>query len=713
MARTINMTVESGQLPGRSSASPEPPNFSVAPTPFINFQPSEAAGSGLLALNQRQMQIGMAELGRLQEGLNRTLFNNAIITATENTVNASEEWIKQNPTGKGYAKYLTNFWTDQIRESSKNAPNREIAEMINFHGEVTLKNMIVSSIDKEKELITDYQLGMYEENTHTLLGQVLKIPENFPSLELQYNQQIEAMKEILMPRKFAHLKIKALDDLGKTYGIALVEKNPYAALNVIQNGGIKNISVATTTFLTSHARHAITAQEALHQRQDKLKQHTEAMTSFLKELELSNRTEIGSAALPDYDVAEISSGQKQNLQQLYGEINERSTKFLSTQAEILSKVRQSTPLLGYSNDEVNFAYRQMVNHQKGKNPDAEFTTFDKTTLALRMETDEQINDLTQDIRHDLEHSKNPQEVHQAARSVQLALSNNPKILGGENFAKKYEAFASFVTSQATYEGTQNKNLADIVKVGREMFFSTDSLKIKEMGEHNFRAWRRQNNDVYTKIIEGEVTRDGVLKRFFGRGTIVPETMKAELLIDTQRELHNAFLAGADDETAVKTTQAWLKRNYHPTRLNASKDSNPVLMKGAPELLYPSLKNKPFFRNTMFGVAQEIIRENMKAFGENSLVKLEENIIDAPKDGSDLVNNTLTHGKVCEAMVKIGDKYEKRQLWLEKDEYSENKYALYWLHNQNNLFTRRYLKYSNDFVKSSFSFIPPKVPKETP
>jgi hypothetical protein len=73
-----------------------------------------------------------------------------------------------------------------------------------------------------------------------------------------------------------------------------------------------------------------------------------------------------------------------------------------------------------------------------------------------------------------------------------------------------------------------------------------------------------------------------------------------------------------------------------------------------------------------------------------------------------VKTELTYNSRCFILVKVGDKYEKRQVFIEKDEYADDIYHLYWYLEKDNLYTKRYLKRSKDVLRADFVFPKPQI-----
>jgi hypothetical protein len=682
----------------RSSGSTNvaPLQFKNTSVDSIRYVPQEAPGSAAINFNNNRISSAMTDLAKLQSSLNKTLFNEAIIQATGNTNKASEDWIQNNPTGEGYSQFVTEYWQHQITDLAKKSPNQEVQEMIKLHGSAAMPDMISSSLHQEKQLRIKYLDGSIEQNKQAILSQLITNPSLESPLKLQYQQQIEAMGEVLPPADFQKYKTNAMDEFGKTYGMALIQQDPFGARSLLQKGKIEGLDAGTRLALIEHANHAVHAAEILNRQNAAIEKNMQMANGAIKTATLLAQAATGRANSASTDSSEVSDPNRKMLRNVMSSMDALKTSDLQKIHGVYDAMAHNRPLYGLSHDEVNRAYDFMISNNSGK----EFTLVEKAQIAVAMKADTRIDNLTADIANTLQYSNDPSQVINGCQAFRLLQDTNRQLLGGDSVDSKLEYFTTAILSQTLHEGANTHNLKDTIERNRRIFFEPMTKEVEEIRRHTFRQFVANSNinDIVTDLEDSH---------FWNNNVDIDSSTKITLTTDAYRVAEIAIMNGADEKTAGKIAQNWLSRNYGHTSLNDRKYKQ--LMKYAPELVYPG-HSKNVFRNEMAYEIQKIVKANMKAMGNDTEVKLEAPLYDNPsgKKYFDDINYSRNNMTI---LAKLGNEYKKVRVKIESDPMHKGLYFLYYEYDIDGLKGKKYLRNPGDILRTPFRFQFPKSGEE--
>jgi hypothetical protein len=675
------------------------PEFSSLGLKRISYVPVEAPGKAAIAFNNREIERSMEELGQLQQSLNKTLFNEAIIKATESTARASEQWIQSNPTGEGYSGFVVGFWNKQIKDLAKSSPNREVSELVKLHGESAMPDMMLSSLHQEKQLRTKYLSSSIEQNKQAILSQLISNTDLVSPLRLQYEQQLEAIRGVLSAGEYEHYRSEGMDEFGKTYGVALIQRDPRGALAQLERSSIDGIHADTRLALMEHAKHAVHAEEVRRRQSAELESNLQLANGSLKTAMLLAQAATGRGTQASTDSTEISSSNQQMIRRLMDHMDIHRTSQLKGLHDVLDTMSQNRPLYGYSHSAVNRAYDFMIS----SNP--EFTLVEKAQIAVSMQANTRIDNLTSDISNALQFSNDPQKVVNGCQAFRLLQDSNPKLIGGNGIDKRLEYFSTAVLNQTLNEGENSTNLKESIYRNRRIFFEPLTKEVEGVRRKEFNDFAKEGvNSIVANVLDYEWEHLFSEEYSSNQEKTLDKATLGTLTTDAYRISRAAMMSGTDRQTAKATAINWLKRNYGRTVLNGKHPMQ--VMKYPPELIYPE-HNKNIFVNEMAEEAQRLVLANMEEFGDDSEVKLDGNIYETTSSKKYLPDIDYSRNGM-KILVRIGSEYQKVRVKIESDPLEKGLYYLYYEFEVDGLKGRRYLRHPRDILRTPFRFKFPEV-----
>jgi hypothetical protein len=697
MVRQLNTEVESGQLGGGGSrvslAQGAPADIST-----INQGVIPAGGEAEMAYNQQLAQIGNQILSKRQDGLDRLAASDSLCAINAQMLTAGEQYLKGNPSGGGYQSFMTNKYKELSEEAIGDAPNREVATMLQLHAKVGLADTFQSSLMTEKKITTEYKVTRTEENSQVIFNNLYMNPFEVSARKLELLSTIEAIKEAA-PTEYEEYKRKKLNEFASVYASGLIKKDPYEALKLLEKEKIEDLRANDRNTLIHHAKNDIYRQEVRAERvkkaQEKISNERHAINNVKIEdaiaaEQITTEWEIHSA--------DLSPLQKEKNIKLLHDHQRQEKKNNEVESKILYNVSNNLPTTEFPEEKINKAYRNIVRQKEES--EVPMTLMDKVRLGVSLRTDKSIHDLVTDLTKAMDDGY-PQEVINASMAIRYCLDQNPKII--DKLDKKYTYMSSYVAGNVIFSGSEIKNADKVIARGRDILLKNQN-----------HAEMKNNKEFFTKYMQDQSALTN-LQNIAGR--IVGENSQylRAATIDAKRILEEVYMSGFRGSDALAMTNDQLRRIYQPTFLNFSEEhdswgyrwgliSSFNSMKYSPEFMYPEYQGTHFLKNTLFHNTQYIVSENIKSLGEHSDVKLIEPLIKKPKTRDELFNSNLTTMDFPQIYGKVNGKWEKRNVFIECEEYDQpGTYRLYWLYDEDNHLTKRWLKLSNEVFATPINF----------
>jgi hypothetical protein len=356
----------------------------------------------------------------------------------------------------------------------------------------------------------------------------------------------------------------------------------------------------------------------------------------------------------------------------------------------------------YYNDEYNSTVQAEM--QKKGRP---LSNSEKAVIVISSPNDRRLGSFESDIVASLEHG-GPSEAKDAAMAYRMVRDRGFRNVLKE-ISYKDELLASDILLQMNDSNRNSNHEAQILaRLRRDDLkdITPEEEKIYR-GRYNIYIKSLSNNSSDLVDLRPKDWKDKLLSE-----VAIDPDQRMRFEIDARRELKKAFRHGVDSgEKAKKIAYGQMSKYWGLSKLNAAGaagilNKKAYLEKEPPELKYPEYADTHFLMNQFFAVAEIFVKSD-----KTGNIRLKEALVKKPDSPEDEINKDLTIGKIPIVQVKIGNKWEDRQLWQERDFDTEDAYNIYYFLDEVNRSSKVYLKNSRSPFKARFSFNPPKIPEK--
>ena len=672
---------DGGSIPQSGAFTPAAAHISLGA--FNNYQ---NIGTGIqtkaakIQNNNVLVQQAKKILSDEYNSLARTYASNSLISINAEQMAASENYLKSNPSGNGYAAFMSQSYQQSIEREVSNAPDSMTANLISAQANITMMNGIESAVKREKSIKTDYVISQTEQNREVLLQQAYNDPYNAKSLRLQYESALLAVREFI-PDKFATYRKDAMEEFTNSMLLGLIDSNPMEALKRLKSEVIPDIQASTKQRLINYAEHRAKEFETKAEIQRRISNEAIKQNELLNYLNMKHIINSGTGSEALIDSVDVSNTQRSILRGDLVKFKETNKKRASEKDKYLEMVYSGSPILGRRNDVANEVFLDVINTisvqrvAEGLSP--KISNVEKAKIVIGFNSDNTFKSLCEDMRISITRGT-PSEAFDAATAIELINERNPNAI--KDLSSRDFAYASFVLNNSILQGATPYRLDSLHEKALDMFYKSTTDEIIKQREHRYRAFTRDPNAIKNIADQVSDSDESWFKKTHDK--YWDPINDAKLHIDAKKIAKEKFIAGMESETDVaNSTISDLNRTWGFTAINGVKH----FMKYPPEKMFPQLSASELRRQASEKI-QYLARLHHETLGKNTQIR-------PGKPGTNIIR-ALVDDKWVEVPVLV-------------DSVGEKTYSLYYLEDTDNLLTRRNLTDPSDCSIISFRFGPPR------
>jgi hypothetical protein len=694
MARTIDRTATTSSVqPEQNAALPQiDTSLNPASTAVLNLTNPVVMGLPTISQNMRSAQRSMKEIAALQTSLNYTNVGLQLADINNQKNNLSRQYLTDHPDGVGYSNYMMESYQKLLSERIDAAPNRAVQDTLKQHMMTALPALQDSTSSLELNTGRNYVKANTQVTLDSYLNQLVHAPQDAAIIKGEYAQALASAQGVLSPAEYSKYASKAWDKYGATVGELMIMQNPDSAMVAFKKGALSDVaSPSTIMHLMKTAQHQ---SDSLQKRQlrdlqiQELQGNIQNVKEGLGYKKGTTPLDVMSSSLPDDMKARIIA----NL----NEIDNLEKNKVETQQEIARKYQNEEPLDGYSSSNLNLTYRSLV-LSRSMEKEAPISSEEKAWIAVNGKFPVALHDLERDLSIDLDRGS-ATDALSAANAMELINKSGKQTLI-DNLPIKYQLMAAEIRENGIYAGSEPKRMKALVADIRDKYSKVNSEQIKFNNEAF--AQEFHHNEIYGQI-------DSSLKPTLGGFGIYMETpsnIQSQLTLDAAQELRKAYRISGNRKNSVEVMNDALLKNWGTTEVAPAGTfiGSKMVMKYPPEKMYPAYVGTPYLKNGFYKAVEIIVRENERAFKEDSPVRLKKPLLRQYSSEEDWKKNdyTTTSSPIIEA--NVDGVWEERDVHIEGDLYDKTRYHAYWLYKKGNDLTKRYLKTSKETFASSIGF----------
>ena len=148
---------------------------------------------------------------------------------------ASDDFLKENQTGRGYTEFATGKYKELGDAALTNASNAKVKERLQQMFTVRRANIANSAFQKEKEMYTGYAMSQTELQLTRTLNEVADNPDQALSLQAKMEQQLQPMKNILAAQEYDKYRRDMMQQFVYYQGMGIIKKRPFEAEGLLQS----------------------------------------------------------------------------------------------------------------------------------------------------------------------------------------------------------------------------------------------------------------------------------------------------------------------------------------------------------------------------------------------------------------------------------------------------------------------------------------------
>lgn len=148
---------------------------------------------------------------------------------------ASEEFLRDNQTGKGYTEFATGKYKELGDEAVVNGSNAGVKDRLRGIFALRRASIANSAFQKEKEMYTGYAMSQTEMQLTRTLNEVATNPDQAISLQAKLEQQLQPMKNILAAQEYDKYRRDMMQQFVYFQGMGIIKKRPFEAEGLLQS----------------------------------------------------------------------------------------------------------------------------------------------------------------------------------------------------------------------------------------------------------------------------------------------------------------------------------------------------------------------------------------------------------------------------------------------------------------------------------------------
>jgi hypothetical protein len=651
------------------------------------------------------------------DSLMRVNATNALIDINAKQLVASDEFLKKNPSGDGYAKAMAQSYQQSIENAVSNAPDQRTARLISAQAKVTMLDGVETAMKREKHIKSEYVIANTEKNRQILLQQVMNDPHNANAIKLQYESALLATREFI-PDKFASYQQQAMEEFSHAAIVGLIESNPGGALKKLQKETVPGLDVKDKLQLMHYAEHKVKEGEEKAKRAQHIAEQAKEDAQILTSWQLKNLIASGTGSEAMIDAADLTPLQKLKLKHELIIANKANEEKVTAVDKFIGKVAKGEAIIGEEDDVANQAYLRMVDNAseeaKAAGESPKLSCIEKAQIALNMNSDNNVKSLCSDLRNAIQHGSS-EDGMDAAMAIKMVQEQNPDIID-KYIDSRDKAYASYMTNNGFLQEKYPDKLKAKHQKALEMLYKNPTKAILEEREHRYKEFLVVNQNHVDHI--DRIVRNVIPSSFLGgisKDNWDPVNI-SRISVDAKEIAREKIMLGMDNPTDVEdAVEAELKTMWGTTRINAKKTGSDLLkrfsdvagvnpdvslvavklgtgwdeesfMKYPPELMYPQLSIQELHKQAN-NIIQKAAKLNQDVLGKDTQIK-------TGKPGTNIIQ-ALIDGEWTDVRVFVDSTSDKKN------------YSFYYLESDDNVLTRRILTNPRTGIPIRFRFGPPK------
>ncbi|MGD9731296.1 MAG: hypothetical protein AB7U45_03865 [Desulfamplus sp.] len=628
--------------------------------------------NGAIDFHTAALKSSQAVASKNLEVYAKTELNNASLIAEKKMLESAKNWRGDpaNESGSGYMSFVTEEH-DKITD--------EVSSGISSHVKPYFKEMMAkskaawanSSFRDENIMTSDYMKRTAVTQLEGLANLVITNPDNIESYREEFKSVMSSAKTMLPAAEYAQVERETTVAFNKAHALGLIRKNPNTAVELIRSPEFaRSVPTNVYTSLLHTAESVVKTQDSRTEREldilaVKKKEH-QAITLANAELAII-QGKIGEAEINSLDVSDLA---KIKLKKKLFSSLKSAKKEDATISEMLDRVDLSLPMYGYDKSKQNKLFDQIVRtaSEEAREP---IGIYDQAVKAVSFKFTQPLSKLSGAIQTSLENEQDPSKVYKAAEAVNLLRSSNPAALG--NISDRHLAAASMIVNETAHDMS---NLPAVIIKTRESV-----LRYRSDEEEKDMLRRFSTDAIKDKVVEkvAKEMTERKAKNLFIKFDSDVEGLEA----DAYNFVKEAYLVGAEKDAAVRIATEKMKSIYSDTMINGESQ----LMKHAPEKMYNVSSDviKNFAAKEIESVAKHIDKNSdtypgLRIRPAGAALKT--------YDKKHMLTSNVTTNDVPQIEVLVGDKWEKRSVYVESSLFVKGQYGAYFLLDPNDPLTRQ-------------------------
>ncbi len=635
----------------------------------VNQSLYNAGGQGRISFLGSLAAMGSKYMEEQQQLYDNMEISQSIANIDNSYRSESEQFLSSNPSAQGYTEYITGKYDELTSVAISQASNANVKNKLQQIFIARKGDIANNAFQTEKQIYTGYAINTVESHLNSTINALTLNPSQVSSLSVEYNQQVDTMRNILSGADFKKFQKEKQELFLYSYGLGLIKNNPRDAVSLVAGTEFQNgLSPQRFSHLQQQAElelkhQAYKAKESQAMYQRALA--TEHLSTFHK---MQVGIDLGSVSEGDIIASDLEDVYKHKLLKQLNSYHSRKVQDNNTNILIDECIKNNQDNVSISNkDKINYLNQYFQNEDEkriasGEKPQ---TLCEKVHFLQEHQIvfNKNYNPLKNELYENIVQSNESEKIMDAC--VALSGTDIPAIQGMDQDCIDFANLA--VTS---FSG--NKKLDEIKKL-RDIYFFKDKnpsfiKEFKELNTGTFNTNYGSDEDKLRKVFQ-QIYDSNIAN------------------VSEHRDRRLGFLWRLDFDSSDKQLLNQLigdtfKRAFIRTGSEVQAQSIAARQVGNLVKYNQNTKryeiNPPTPENT--GLSYEKIQEYINSF----LKKIAKE------------NNIQANGNIL-IIPDLEGKLKDREIYLESVDLTSPRYSLYYLEDEDNPSSREYL-YDTDGTK---------------
>lgn len=491
--------------------------------------------------------------------------SNSYVDYNKSMMEASKNFKANSPSGEGYLEHITETHDKLADQYIQKASSSDVASNMRMVFAKSKENWANQAFRDQNEMMTAHAINKYNENTSTLLIDLMNNPDNVESIYSQYQTAQNALHGLVPATELEAFQAKSNGRFAFSYGMGLVKRDPYSAKELINSPLIKNkISPEDHYKLVNMAKSEVRHREIEALRQEVVIQKAKHVQSQGMISDLKLGIAKGTTTEDDINRLEengwVSKVQANDLRIDLVKAEKSVVKGAIVDAQISEAIKNKTPVAmskvsgkkRVSHFEEYVDGQNQIRRGAGKAPMSitEKVNYVKENLLFY---NVNIPYLTSEIDTTITKSDSPDKILDAC----IAITENESIPSIKKLDKDKLVFARYIVDE--YKATKNLG---IVKTFRDDWYNPTN---KQLLIDRRKEWREEKVD--------EVNPERLIKKDLGYGWFgrmfsgIPDPIRDQVLSETKEVMERVYSKTGSETKAINTASNIVTSKFKETDIN--------------------------------------------------------------------------------------------------------------------------------------------------